>query len=69
MNKDEFVEYIGKLWSMLVCGNKKYIPDKILEINGFRKIKKQLIDLLYRKEENKDNMDEIQIKKTRNNLL
>lgn len=47
MTSDEFVEFIGKLWSMIVWGNKKYIADKIIEINGFNKVKKYLIDLLY----------------------
>jgi len=47
MNEDEFVEYIGKLWSMLVWGNKKYIADKIIELNGFSNIKKHLVNLLY----------------------
>lgn len=47
MNEDEFVEYIGKLWSMLVWGNKRYIANKIIESNGFTNIKEQLINLLY----------------------
>lgn len=47
MTEDEFVEYIGKLWSMLVWENKKYIADKIIEENGFDKIKDMLINLLY----------------------
>lgn len=47
MTSDEFVEFIGKLWSMIVWGNKKYIADKIIELNGFNKVKKYLIDLLY----------------------
>lgn len=47
MTEDEFVEYIGKLWSMIVWGNKKYIADKIIELNGFDKLKSMLIDLLY----------------------
>ncbi len=47
MTEDEFVEYIGKLWSMLVWGNKKYIADKIIEENGFNKVKDMLINLLY----------------------
>lgn len=47
MNEDEFVEYIGKLWSMIVWGNKKYIADKIIKLNGFDKIKDMLIKLLY----------------------
>lgn len=47
MTEDEFVEYIGKLWSMIVWGNKKYIADKIIESNGFNNVKNMLIDLLY----------------------
>ena len=47
MNEDEFVEYIGKLWSMIVWGNKKYIADKIIELNGFSNFKNNLINLLY----------------------
>ncbi len=47
MTEDEFVEYIGKLWSMIVWGNKKYIADKIIELNGFENVKTRLIDLLY----------------------
>lgn len=47
MSEDDFVEYIGKLWSMLVWGNKKYISDKIIELNGFERIKENLINLLY----------------------
>ena len=47
MTEDEFVEYIGKLWSMIVWGNKKYIADKIIETNGFDNVKKMLIELLY----------------------
>jgi hypothetical protein len=51
MTEDEFVEYIGKLWSMLVWGNKKYIADKIIELNGFEKIKENLVNLLYGKDD------------------
>ena len=47
MTEDDFVEYIGKLWSMIVWGNKKYIADKIIELNGFSNIKSMLINLLY----------------------
>ena len=35
MTQDEFVEYIGKLWSMIVWGNKKYIADKIRLLINF----------------------------------
>lgn len=51
MLEDDFSEYIGKLWSMLVWGNKKYIADKIIELNGFEKIKENLVNLLYGKDD------------------
>lgn len=51
MNEEQFVEYIGKLWSMIVWGNKKYIADKIIELNGFDNVKNMLVDLLYGKED------------------
>lgn len=47
MTEDEFLEYISKLWSMLIWGNKKYIVDKLIADNGFTNLKKQLVDLLY----------------------
>lgn len=47
MTSDGFVGFIGKIWSMIVWGNKKYIADKIIEINGFENIKNMIINLLY----------------------
>ena len=47
MTEDDFYEYISKLWSMLIWGNKKYIVNKIVSDNGFENIKKQLVELLY----------------------
>lgn len=47
MTEEEFLEYISKLWSMLIWGNKKYIVDKLIADNGFFNIKKQLAELLY----------------------
>lgn len=47
MNQEEFLEYIGKLWSMLIWGNKKYVVDKLIKDNGFSVLKKKLVDLLY----------------------
>jgi len=51
MSQEEFVEYIGKLWSMIVWGNKKYIADKIIDVNGFEHLKEKLIYLLYGKDD------------------
>lgn len=47
MDADEFYEYISKLWSMLIWGNKKYVVDKLITDNGFSNIKKELAECLY----------------------
>ena len=48
MTEDDFVEYISRLWSMVMWGgNKRYVVDKLLADNGFDALKKQLAELLY----------------------
>lgn len=47
MNEDELYEYISKLWSMLIWGNKKYVVDKLIADNGFDKIRTHLAKLLF----------------------
>ena len=47
MTEDEFLEYISKLWSMLIWGNKKNVVDKLIADNSFDTLKKQLVGLLY----------------------
>ncbi len=47
MTEEEFFEYISKLWSMLIWGNKKYVVDKLIADNGFTFLKNQLAELLY----------------------
>ena len=47
MTEDQFLEYISKLWSMLIWGNKKYAVYKLIADNGFENVKKQLVELLY----------------------
>lgn len=47
MTEDQFSEYISKLWSMLIWGNKQYVVEKIISDNGFDNVKKQLTELLY----------------------
>ncbi|MCL2791463.1 MAG: hypothetical protein FWD87_00060 [Spirochaetaceae bacterium] len=47
MTVEAFYEYISKLWSMLIWGNKKYIVDKIVADNGFENLKKRLTELLF----------------------
>ena len=47
MTEEDFSEYISKLWSMLIWGNKKYVVDKLIADNGLTLLKKQLVELLY----------------------
>lgn len=47
MSEDDLYEYISKLWSMLIWGNKKYVVDKLIADNGFDNVKSQLADLLF----------------------
>jgi hypothetical protein len=47
MTEDEFLEYINKLWSMLIWGHKKYVVDKLIADNGFVALEKQLAEFLY----------------------
>jgi hypothetical protein len=47
MKEEEFYDYVTKLWAMLIWGNKKYVVDKIIAENGFDRVKKHLIDLIW----------------------
>ena len=47
MTEEVFLEYVSKLWSMLIWGNKKYVVDQLIANNGFDALKKQLAELLY----------------------
>lgn len=39
MTEEDFAEYISKLWSMLMWGNKQYVVDKLIVDNGLRVLK------------------------------
>ena len=47
MTEEVFLEYISKLWSMIMWGNKSYVVNCIIEDNGFKQVKESLVDLLY----------------------
>lgn len=49
MNEEQLFEYIAKLWAMLIWGNKKYVINKLIEDNGFKKLKEQLAELIWSK--------------------
>ena len=47
MSEDEFYEYMSRLWSMVMWGNKRFVVDKLIADNGFDTLKKYLAELLY----------------------
>lgn len=47
MSEEDFLEYISRLWSMLMWGNKKFVVDGLIADNGFTELKKKLVELLF----------------------
>lgn len=47
MNEEDLLEYLSKLWAMLIWGNKQYAVDKMITDNGFNHLKKELAELLW----------------------
>ena len=47
MTEEDFFEYISRLWSMVMWGNKRFVVDKLIADNGLEVLKKQLVELLY----------------------
>jgi len=47
MDLDDIYDFIGRLWAMIIWGNKHYIIDKLVNDNGFDNLKKQIAYLLY----------------------
>ena len=47
MNEEDFFEYMSRLWSMVMWGNKRFVVDKLIADDGFDALKKQLAELLY----------------------
>ncbi|MFC1810984.1 hypothetical protein ACFLZH_05775 [Patescibacteria group bacterium] len=58
MNIDDMYIYLSKLWAMLIWGNKHYIVDKIIEENGFDKLKKNIANLIWGNEDIAERWDE-----------
>lgn len=50
MTEEELLEYLSKLWAMLIWGNKQYVVSKMIADNGFDKLKAELADLIWGKE-------------------
>ncbi|MCF8232898.1 MAG: hypothetical protein K9J27_12000 [Bacteroidales bacterium] len=50
MSQDDLLEYMSKLYAMLIWGNKQYFVDKLIDDNGFEELKKKLADLIWGKD-------------------
>ncbi len=50
MKKEDFSEYVSRLWAMLIWGNKGYAVDKLIQDNGFDTIKTSVSELVWGKE-------------------
>lgn len=47
MSEDDLYEYLGKLWAMLIWGNKKYAVDKMIDENTIEKLRAELAGLIW----------------------
>ena len=47
MTEEDFLEYISRLWSMVMWGRKDYVVKCLLDDNGLDHIKTELAELLY----------------------
>lgn len=47
MTEEDFFEYMSRLWSMVMWGNKRFIVDKLIADNSFDHLKKELAELLF----------------------
>lgn len=47
MSEEDLLEYISKLWAMLIWGNKQYAVDKMILNNGFENLKKEIAELVW----------------------
>jgi len=47
MTPEDILEYLSKLWAMLIWGNKQYVVDKIISDNGFENLKKELAEFIW----------------------
>ena len=47
MSEEDLLEYLSKLWAMLIWGNKQYVVSKMISDNGFKTLKNDLAELLW----------------------
>lgn len=47
MSEDDLLEYLSKLWAMLIWGNKQYVVDKLLAGHGLAVVREEIAHLLW----------------------
>ena len=47
MTEEDLLQYLSKLWAMLIWGNKRYVVDKLITDNGLPEIKASIADLVW----------------------
>lgn len=63
MSEEDLLEYLSKLWAMLIWGNKQYVVTKMITDNGFNQLREELSELIWGKEDIENRWD-----RARNNL-
>lgn len=51
IDESDLYEYFGKLWAMLIWGNKQYVVNKLIQDNGLNTLRESLIDLVWGSEQ------------------
>jgi hypothetical protein len=47
MSEADLAEYLGKLWAMLIWGNKQYVIDKLIQDHGLKTVCQELANLVW----------------------
>ena len=47
MTADDLLEYMSKLWAMLIWGNKQYVVDKLVDEHGLDMVRDEIAQLLW----------------------
>lgn len=47
MSAEELLEYLSKLWAMLIWGNKQYVVDKLVAEHGLAVVREELANLIW----------------------
>jgi hypothetical protein len=47
MTAEDLLEYLSKLWAMLIWGNKQYVIDKLIEDHGLETVREEIAHLVW----------------------